>query len=929
MAILKVGCLDQKRPKSEYSSLMYLNLPTWLNLADETQKVRNDIIRIGLVAFILGFELIATWLILRDRVSKKKQTSNTDTLTSEVPSNPTTTPNTSPTQHRPWMVGVLSLIYSVLLTAGVILFPYCFEKGWYGLLIPAAFVIGAVFYSRETKFHRLTLTPPARPALSDLAGLLLITCVTFGLILLNWETIPTGMNGDVATICMSGMRMWTAHLHPLRMNSSTLPGLLDPLYGGGVLLTGSPFFGNRLYPLFCGILCPIVIYRWVRLIGSRDMAWFTTIVMIATPFFQYYSRVPMGTSLWLMELVFFYGLTRSLVTSGARGPLLAGIALALAQWDYYSSRTLVALALAAPFLAWPFRKRLAHGWWWRLSIIPLFGIGSLLAFPLMVNYGSREWTFYYSPAFFSVQNSDLAHNPSLLGIKLLGHLQMWFSPTFNEARFMTVPASPVMFGSFAGLLLVGFGIGLYSLFSSMGFLLASIFILGIACSLASMGAPNGHRGMTATLPVLLMVGLGLSALWPSRPVPSDSTPDDVRESDSNTMGFTGWLRRLIVLTLLVWGCWASLGYFQTGMWKDQRTIRAQEYNENLRPMRVREDSKEYDVVIIPPPKDIDRFITESFQFTVLDYGKWLPPNWAKRPLAVHGTVHVHSLAGLVNSLAPWLQAREITDPANFPAGWEYKTGREKINSFMAAKQWSQSGKITGTLMFPQPGRVELTCTDYLIRMNAPIASTMTEGKTEVQVLRGLNRLTFRPTRVNQPLPQTFHLTYRPDSGKPQGWTLAPTDLYAIPLCGWLQTVVETGFKDQPAQTKKTVSVTPTLFTHHMNEEPLSTTASNITTTYQSIPDLPPGLHHFIINMGAPRPLEIRLVGGKEIYNTTQEEPKIFFSLDAQEANGKVLEIIRRDIGRPVPIGLEVAYPNGKTEVPPYTWFKPVVYVPTP
>jgi len=127
-------------------------------------------------------------------------------------------------------------------------------------------------------------------------------------------------------------------------------------------------------------------------------------------------------------------------------------------------------------------------------------------------------TFYYSPAFFSVENSDLAKNPSLLGVKLLGHLRMWFSPDFNEARFMTVPSSPVMFGSFAGLLLVGFGLGLYSLFSSMGFMLASIFVLGIACSLAPW-VPHGHRGMTATLPVLLMVGMDFPLCGHHAPAP--------------------------------------------------------------------------------------------------------------------------------------------------------------------------------------------------------------------------------------------------------------------------------------------------------------------------------------------------------------------------------------------------------------------------
>jgi len=908
---------------------MEFDLPAWLDLSNTTQKFRNDLLLIGSTVFILGFDLVATWLILHDRVEAETGPSpdpGSDNASGVAPSTFTSTVDTASSKWKLIKANVCSLLFASLLIAGVILFPYCFEKGYHGLLIPSAFVVGALFYSREIVSRKLRLLPPAPPSPSDRISLLLATTVAFFLILLRWEKVPIGMNGDVGTICMSGMRMWNDHLHPLRINSSTLPGLLDPLYGGGVLLTDSPFFGNRLYPLFCGILCPVVMYRWVRLIGSRELAWFTTIVMIATPFFQYYSRVPMGTSLWLMELIFFYGMTRSLVTPGKLGPLLAGIALALAQWDYYASRTLVAVGLTAPFLAWPFRRTLAQGWWKRLLVIPLFGIASLLAFPLMDNFGSRQWTFYFSPAYFSVENSDIARNPSILGAKILGHLGMWFSPDWNEARFMTVPSSPVMFGPFAGLLLVGLGFSLYSIFTSIGFLLVSIFIFGIASSLASMGAPNGHRAMTSMLPILLLVGMGFSALWP-KPSRQEAYEEGSRKTDEAPFGFIDRLRQSLVLILLLWGCVASIQHFQVDMWKDWRTIRAQEYDENLRALRFREDREKFDVVIAPGPKDIDFFITENDQFTKLDYGNWLPPNWSQRPQAVHATTHVQGLSGLAKSLTPWLRGRECLDPSGNRAGWEYKTGTAKIGSATAARSWSDNGRISGTLMFPHSGNVLLTCKDCRILMEAPISSATAEGTARLQVLRGLNRLSLLPSYRNQPPPQYIHLAYKPLSGETQEHILAPGDLYTIPLHGWLQKVIEMKANEPLQNAKTSISVTPVLFTHNINEEPIYSTASRFLTRYRSIPQLPPGNHSFVLNLGEPRDFEIRIVGVKEIFDATQEQRTLSFSLEAQEVNGKILEILRQDKGRPTSISLDVLSPEGTWEVPPYTWFQPTLYVP--
>lgn len=876
-------------------------LAALLNLNDPSQLIRNDILRIGSTLFIFLFELAAFFWVLFDRVSPSSADSE-PSVSLDSTGDP---PPESLSRSRKWFSRFNLVLALVLLTTLVVSFPILFANGYHGWLIPAAFILGLACYSRFSEVQ-FKFRPPEKPTFNEAWGLAGLIAVSAFLILLRWNEAPMAINGDVALMCMNGKSIWQNRWHPLYMNNATLPALYDTFYGLGVMLCG-PFFGSRLYPLFCGILCPPILYRWVRLFSSRETAWFAAFILLISPFFQYYSRGPMGSSLILMQLLFLYGITRCLIGNGAGGTLVGGIALGLAQWDYYAARVLIGVALATPLIALPFWKSLARGWWWRLGLLILIGLAFLYSFPLMADFEWREWTFYFTPKFFSVENSDVARNPAILWDKVLGHLRMWFDDKGNEARFMTIPGTPVFWTPLAGLVLVGAGFLLFSIFSPVFYLLLSMFVLGVACSLVSMGLPNGHRAMAANLPVIIAASLGARVLWSGQ-------KDGV---------FLKWSRRMVVTLLLGWGAYVSLFYFHIDVWQDRRVIRCQEYDENRRALRIRERVADYDVYITPYEKDLDRLFSGRSGFEVFHYGAWLPPNWKQRQHSVQATLSVNSLSGLLESIFPPTHWTREFDPAGSPCGWEYITGSEPLGFPQFAQMWSEEGAAHGTLMFPQSGVAEISCEGCLLEMESPVPSEPQENRGKFKVLRGLNRLAIKPSRPDQNPPQYLSITFQSENGQVEKHAINPGLLYSIPLCGWLKSVEQFDRKREHSLAPATYAVTPAIYTHHMKEEPLDSPAPVVITTYRAIASLPEGTHLFVIDLNDSRTVSVRIGEGKNLFEGQDPARLYNFFLRSEEANNKVIEITKIDDRGVAAISLDRLLEDGRREVPPYAWFEPV------
>lgn len=877
----------------------------YFDLTDNTIPWRNAVLRIGVVVLILGFELIATWLILFDHVKEKP-----DKQENQFPeSGPEGSSDNSQTQTRTRRIAefLSSLLFISVLTTVIAAFPWFYDHAWYGWLYLVPVAMGGFFYTREVSGIRLSLSVPQPPTAIEVRWLALATIVTAALILFRWNDVPPGMHRDIATICLSGITMWERNSHPFWFNGAGLPGLLDPIYGGAVLLSGSPIMGIRLYPFFCAILCPVVLYRLVCLIGSRQLAVFTTLVMVVSPFFQYYSRLPMGVSVWLMELFFLYGVVRSLKVRGPLGPLVAGIAVALAQWDYYASRGLVAVALAVPFICIPFYRSLERGWWYRLLFVALMGLLSLFSMTvLIIDYATKGYGIAFTPKYY---DQSVTQSYEIIVAKIFGIFRMWFDSTGNAHNPLTIPSTPVQFGAFAGLLVIGTGLLIFSISRLPFYLLLLVFGCGACCSLFSDRPPNGHRALIAMWPVFVMVAYGASWLW----------------GDQYKTGVPlVRLRRTMVILLMTCGVSASLLYFHHGMWKDPRAVSIQECDMYMRAMRVKARQDSYRVLITRSGYEHVKFLAGMTEFTFLNYSNWLPLNWDfPKKTAVEVAANMPSLRSLPESLPDFFDYHEWTTPVGTHCGWEYVTSdRLILGEAEVARQWAEEGRISGSLFLPASGILQVACKDNLISVESPVSTATAENSGSFQVIRGLNQVSLDPLSKNLPAPGYLRLEYAPAKGATEEHVISPGQLYKIPLCGWVEEV----FAKTPAEisdsTPLMVSLVPTLYTHNMQEEVNKVMGRRIVTSYRSYPSLPPGSHRFVFILDEPGTIELN-VGDKHLkWEGPIDSSTTQFNLDAQEVNGRMMEIIKTEKEAVVRFSLEVFLPGKGRGVPPYQWFHP-------
>lgn len=865
---------------------MYDSIRDFLELQNNTAHFRNDLLRIGSVVLVIGFYLIATAWVLFDRVVRPV---DPDENSDPPPEPPTPGPATA-------------LLRSALLLSLALAFPWLFTQNLHAWIIPAAFLV-ALATHRSNRFVSFRLSPPEPITPAEGVGLMLAGVAVLGLCFYRWDQAPPSMNGDVATITSSGMDLWRFHWHPIYLNRSTLPGLFDPIYGLAGLLIEDPHLAPRIFPAFCAVLCPFVLYRLARLWGSRLFAAAAVLVFVCSPFFQYYARVPMGTTLILYALIFLYGFFRSLIGTGWLAPVIGGMALGLAQWDYYASRILIGLAILFPFIALVYFRQLARGWWYRVIVLALVALPFYAALPLMSNFHAKEWTFYLTPSFFSVENSDIARDPDMWVQKLLTHWRMWFDPKWNEARFMTQPGTPVLPYPLSGLALVGVGVLVFSLTSPTALMLLVMFFLGMASSILFMGLPNGHRAMLSSIPALLFAAYGL---WAVAPVP-------VRE----------WMRplRVILLSgLIVWGSLAGLVYFHGDFWSDPRTLRAEEYDENFRAERVNHWKPTHDIRIAPYPKDIDRYLVPGQELKVLNWGDWLPPSLSDRPLSVHGRMNVPNLMGLPESAFPSTAWRQFEDPSGAFAGWEYQTQGLGLGLTECARQWGEEGRIVGSLMFPASGTTQLSSRGVRFVVSTPEGEREFVESGEFESMRGLNRVTLYPTISDQPMPLYIDCVHDGGNGKELRKTLATADVLAVPVHGWrrVRREVHAGAPDHPNTFE---AVTPVIFTHHLTEEVFTGPAVVQSTTYTAVAHLPSGTHSFFIDLNLERGIQLK-VGDEVIFSGSPMQRLYSFSITGDRASGKVWTLSKRDDGSTAAVSLEYLRPNGRRDVPPYDWFTP-------
>jgi hypothetical protein len=802
-----------------------------------------------------------------------------------------------------------SALFTLAMCALVLAFPWAYEWGFHGWIIPAALILALLGF-RETSHRRLALYPPVRPHGWNLFGLAVLAAGACLLGLWRWQSVPASMHGDEATIGIAGRDMWNLGWHPFFFNNAGGPALLNVIDGLFIKTTGDPWFGLRVYPLMCGVLSIVVFHRWIALIAQPPLPWFAATALIATPFYQFYSRTGTGMTLVFAQLVFLYGFTRCLVSKGAKGPVLAGVALGVAHWDYWAARSLVLFLCLAPLGVLAYGKQLEKRWWARLFAAGALAIPLILPYPLMREYQDWHFTWMMTPR----QQFDLPEPLSRGGLeplqqKLKAHFQMWFDSSQNEAGPMTVPGSPVLPFPLGAMALVGLALTGLSFSRASAFVVLGMFAMGMLGSFLSKTSPNGHRIILAEVPVAVFIGLALSALWPPKGLLST--------------GFVARSRMAITLALLGAGVVAGLHYFHVEIPKDRRAIAAQEFGDHHRAIRAKRDLETCNVRLCPPYSSADRLLLDQWNPEYLDFGSWLPPNWETRPTCVHGSHRVQGLLPLFETAFPRDVWEDVFDPAGRPAGWSYRTRGLRLGERTAQTQWSTRGVVTGSLMLPEEGTLEIACPGYRFNYHNPVAPGSIEGHGVLTVVRGLTEVTIEPLNPGTHAPPPFRMEYRPADRPPAVFQLAPADLYSTPVHGWVRQVREIPLPGSAEPQRVQTAIVPTVWTWGTTEQAPMRAGFERRTAFSALPSLPPGIHHFRIDTANSSALRVTS-GDREIlsFEATKGRTANEFVLDSSQANGNHLQILTVDIDDSQDVSLVISQPSGERSVPPYPWFAP-------
>ncbi len=850
---------------------------------EQPEPLRDGVLRWGCALFLLAVYLLGPWLTLRDRAA---------------------TPEPSP-EPPPDAPGWIGAAYALALAALVAAFPLAFPRGLHLLLAPAALALTLAAGSAGSP--RLSMQRPRALRRAECLALLGLGATVAVLTLWRWKEMPVGLHGDEAKCGLTALQLFRDGRHPFFLNEAGVPAFLQSLDGLAFLWIDDRVLALRMVPLLCAVMAPLVLFRWLRLIGPPALAWLASLALVGMPFFEHYSRTPTGTTLVLAQLLFLYGLTRSLVAPGALGPLLGGLGLGIAQWDYYASRMLIGLVALAPILLAPYARQLAAGWWKRVALLGLVAVPIASCFVLMSNYSSHGWTFYLLPRSDPLPPSD---TPLVLALwkRLALHAPMWFSDEGNKVGAITVPGSPVLPFPQGALALVGAGVLIASALRAPAALVASMLLLGLVPSLVTDGPPNGHRVLTAEIPVAVLLGLGLHALWPGA---------------ANGPRGASRMRRGLAVAALLASSVAGLAYFHGHMRQSGGYAWSQEIAANLRARRLLDEGARFDRRLVTPIHPVERFLLDEVELPVLNFGHWLPTNWSRRPLSVNSLVERQALVGLARSaLRPgdWEEYVAVDGEA---AGWRYRTDGQPLGAAAVAEQWRAQRAIRGTWMLPSAGIVELRCPGYRVAYRTPLLSASVDGDGRFRVHRGLAEVRIEPLHGRELPPEAIDIAYTPDGAPTENHRLQPGDLFAIPVHGWLRQTFAAG---DAGETRIESAILPTLFAWWgVEEEWPKPTSERRRTVYSALVAVPEGVHPFLAYVTPPRQLWIR-VGGRDVVRVTPDEAREAheFSLDARH-HGQLIEISRLDDGGTHEVSrfsLQTRLPNGHDEVPPYAWFVP-------
>jgi hypothetical protein len=792
-------------------------------------------------------------------------------------------------------IASFSLTVLVIMACSVALFPLALARNWHPALVAVGAACGLLALLGGAP---AAIDPGPLSAFSRSEGLTLLAVIVLAIaaVWTGADSLPPGMNGDEAKVGLMARSLLAQGNHPFFFSDVGIPGTMPfthGLFGAIYRAVGGedPVQVVRFFPRVAAVLCVPVLYAWMRLLGTPLLAATASAVFATLPAFGYYSRVPCGASLLLAALLFLWGMTRGFVGPGWLGPVIGGLGLGVAQWDFPASRALGLIAIAAPIVTLLFPGRTAKGWLWRHLGLLTVAAPVVLGFVLIQGFDPDRFTWFLTLKGYNTSSSLALHGHFLrMSKELFG---LWFSPNAGAASWLTVPGSAYLTPVFAALCLLGLGIAMTR---PGGFAAPLLLVALVGGNLPSLlgGEANGHRALLAEPIKAVLIGIAVTTI-------------------AQAAASARW-RQVVSFALagacLLVGGLASLRHFREGMWRNSSALEVQEPGMLAQARRVVRDLRCCDVRTASLSYVLE--LVAGSRAPVWTPAEWLPRNDSLRPLSVQASTDVAPMAGLPKSLGTMVQFEEIRSANGVPLGWGYKTDGGRMGDEQVARSWKSGDRISGSFLAPAPGRILFSSPGYRLEVEGAVDSASFEDQGSVLVVPGLVTLTFLPRTKGQPPPASVGWHYlSADAGELcRPHALRPRDLFRIPVNGWLKS-----HRDENG-TLVPRAVVPTIFEIGWVPENIP---SVVSTVYQAFPHFPAGATSFVISTVPYAPLRIR-VGGREVSFTAAE----FHQVDLQtgEDGSMMVEVEMQGPSGRCCTALAIETKDGRLEVPPYGWFSP-------
>jgi 4-amino-4-deoxy-L-arabinose transferase-like glycosyltransferase len=412
---------------------------------------------------------------------------------------------------RSWKMATLALALAIGAAIGV----YRAGPEPWPLLL---WVCAVVTFLISSGMPGWSLPTRARRRVVVLGGLFALAALALRVPML--ETLPPDLHIDEAKMALESRKVLSGEMTPLlALGWDLYPSLGFAIHTASMALVGDTLAGFRTASVVGGLLSITLTVLLARLLFGSSVGLIAGALITVSHWHIHLSRLGLHYMDGLVtSLASVYFLTLGVTRGSQRAFPVAGVALGMCFYVYYSTRFAMVLAAAILLIgALHFRRPMA---WWLRSIgwIALGGLITLA--PLLVVYAQdpdaalarSERVSIFSPRNFEFVETTQQINgvPAVLRFQAQRTLEMfnigWDSSSQYGSR------DPLLDAITGVLFVVGVIVAVSQIRSFAGQLLLGWLALALIVVTLTNGVPFSPRAIIALPAVIMLAGIGMTAL---------------------------------------------------------------------------------------------------------------------------------------------------------------------------------------------------------------------------------------------------------------------------------------------------------------------------------------------------------------------------------------------------------------------------------